>query len=71
MKTWFFVLTIFILKQFDHHWKLLKTLNFNIYQAGFSTGVDPPAPIGEGSSKFDGGGLKSIHGGGCGGLKCC
>ena len=34
---------------------------------GFPTGVKDMG----GSSKFDGGGLKSIHWGSMGGLKCC
>ena len=80
MKTWFYALTIFIFKQFDHHWKLLKTLDFNISQAGFSTGVEnmkgggglclPLPPLGRGSSKFDGGGdLSPYMGRARGGLK--
>ena len=36
MKTWFHAITnrnlFFNFKQFHHHWKLLKTLDFNIYQ---------------------------------------
>ena len=43
------------------------------YVAGFPTGVEKIGGWvrGVGSSKFDGGGLKSIHGGSMGGLKCC